>query len=66
MSKVESIEQQNEKLSPAERAAFRQWFAAFDAEAWDRQFEADVKACKLDALADNSLHSHTSRQSTKL
>ena len=42
MSKVEAIEQQIEKLSPAELTAFRSWYAAFDAEAWDRQFEADV------------------------
>jgi hypothetical protein len=66
MSKVESIEQQIEKLSPAELAAFRRWYAAFDAEAWDLQFEADVKAGKLDALADKALHAHTSDQSTKL
>lgn len=56
MSKVESIEQQIEKLSPEELAAFRNWYAAFDAEAWDRQFEADVKAGKLDALAENAFH----------
>jgi hypothetical protein len=66
MSKVESIEQQIEKLSPEELAAFRAWYATFDAEAWDRQFEADVKAGKLDALADNALRAHRSGQSTKL
>jgi len=59
MSKVELIEQQIEKLSPAE-------LAAFDAKAWDRHFDADVKAGKLDALADKALHAHTSGQSTKL
>lgn len=66
MSKIELIEQQIEKLSPAELAAFRTWYASFDAEAWDRQFEADVKAGKLDALAENALRGHTSGQSTKL
>jgi len=66
MSKVESIEQQIEKLSPEELAAFRNWYAAFDAEAWDRQFEADVKAGKLDTLAENALHVHQSGRSTKL
>ena len=60
MSKVESIEQQIEKLSPDELAAFRRWYAAFDAEAWDRHFEADVKAGKLDALAEKALRAHTS------
>ena len=66
MSKVESIEQQIEKLSPAELAAFRRWYAAFDAEIWDRQFEGDVKAGKLDALADRALRAHTSGQSKPL
>ena len=66
MSKVQSIEQQIEKLSPEELAAFRQWYAAFDAEAWDRQFEFDVKAGKLDALAGKALRSHTAGKSTKI
>ena len=47
MSNVEAIEQQIEKVSPAELAAFRRWYAVFDAEAWDRQFETNVKAGKL-------------------
>lgn len=42
MSRIEKIETQIEELSPEEMAAFRQWFANFDAELWDRQFEADV------------------------
>jgi hypothetical protein len=66
MSNVEAIEQQIEKLSPKELAAFRRWYAAFDAESWDRQFEADVKAGKLDALADEALRAHTSGQSKPL
>jgi hypothetical protein len=66
MSKVESIEQQIETLSPKELAAFRKWYAAFDAAVWDRQFEADVKACKLDALADKALSAHSLGRSTKL
>jgi hypothetical protein len=63
MSKVELIE--IEKLTPDELAAFRSWYAAFDAEAWDRQFEADVKAGKLDALADKALRAHAAGQSKK-
>jgi len=66
MSKVEAIEEQIEKLSPAELAAFRRWYAAFDAEAWDRQFDADVQAGKLDDLADAALRAHTSGQSKPL
>lgn len=63
MSNVGAIEQQIEKLSPAELAVFRRWYAAFDAEAWDRQFAADMKAGQLDALAEKALHSQSSGQS---
>lgn len=66
MSNIESIEQQIEKLSPEELAAFRRWYAAFDAETWDRQFEADVKTGKLDVLAEKALRAHNAGQSTKL
>jgi len=66
MEKVERIEREVEELSSEELARFRQWFAAFDAEAWDRQFEVDVKAGKLDALADRALRDHAAGKSTKL
>jgi len=66
MSKVEAIEQQIEKLSPEELASFRRWYATFDAEAWDRQLEDDVKAGKLDALAEKALRAHASGQSKPL
>ena len=66
MSKVEAIENQIKELSREELAKFRAWFAEFDGELWDRQFEADVKAGKLDAIAENALRDHRSGQSTKL
>jgi len=66
MSKVEQIEGQIKELSSEELAAFRQWFAEFDSEVWDRQFEADVKAGKLDKLGDRALQDHTAGKSTKL
>jgi hypothetical protein len=31
------------------------WFAEFDAEIWDRQFEEDVAAGRLDGLAEQAL-----------
>ena len=66
MSRVKAIKQQIEKLSSAELAAFRSWYAAFDAQALDRQFEADVQIGKLDGLAEKALRAHTSGRSTKL
>ena len=35
-------------------------------EAWDRQFEADVKAGKLDTLAERALRDHRAGRSTRL
>ena len=58
MSKIETLEREIEKLSAEELAAFRDWFANYDADAWDRQMEADVKAGKLDRLAAEALAEH--------
>ena len=66
MSKVENFESQIEELSPQELAAFREWFTKSDAEGWDRQFEADVTAGKLDSLAERALRDHAAGRSTKL
>ena len=66
MRKVEEVEDQVRKLSGAELAEFRKWYAEFDAQAWDRQFEADVKAGKLDAMAEAARKAHREGKSTKL
>jgi hypothetical protein len=66
MSRVEEIEAEIQRMSSQELASFRAWFAEFDAESWDRQFEADVKAGKLDALAASALRDHEAGNSTKL
>jgi hypothetical protein len=55
MSKIERIERDVQALKPDELAAFRKWFREFDGAAWDRQIEDDVRAGKLDALADTAL-----------
>jgi hypothetical protein len=55
MGKIELLEKQIRELSSDELAELRQWFADFDAEMWDRQMEADVKAGKLDRLAEEAL-----------
>jgi hypothetical protein len=55
MSTVKEIESAVSKLSRDELQSFRSWFQEFDAEAWDRQFENDVHAGRLDSLADEAL-----------
>jgi hypothetical protein len=66
MGKVESIEQQVAALRPDELANFRQWFTAFDADAWDQQISADVDAGRLDALAEAALAQHRDGQTKSL
>jgi hypothetical protein len=55
MSKVEALEREVEKLSPEELAAFRDWFAEYDWQAWDRQIEHDSAAGRLDRFAAEAL-----------
>jgi len=37
MTKIEELKKKLEELSPRELSLFREWFATFDAEIWDRQ-----------------------------
>jgi hypothetical protein len=66
MSRVKDLENRIQELSPEELTAFREWFTKFDADAWDEEFEADVKAGKLDGLADRALRDYNAGRSTKL
>jgi hypothetical protein len=51
MNTLQEVEKLISQLTPEDLASFRRWFAEFDAEQWDRQFEEDVAAGKLDELA---------------
>ncbi len=66
MSRVEQVEQQITALDQAELKAFREWFARYDAEVWDRQIEADANNAKLAGLADRALRDHENGRSTEL
>ncbi len=66
MSRVEVLEHKISELSVEELSELRQWFAEFDAQAWDRQFENDVQAGKLDALAERALRAHAAGETTEL
>ena len=55
MSTIAEIEDSVRRLSPEDLAAFREWFVQLDAEAWDRQIEADAAAGRLDSLAEEAL-----------
>ncbi len=66
MDKVNDLERQVQGLSANELAAFRGWFAEFDGEVWDRQFESDAKAGNLNSLADRARQAHAAGKSSKL
>jgi hypothetical protein len=58
MSKVKDLEQQVKALSPEELAQFREWFLEFDWAVWDRELERDVRAGKLDAMAEKAIQDY--------
>ena len=51
MSTAEEIESAVSGLPPEELSRFRTWFDQFDADSWDRQWEEDARAGRLDLLA---------------
>lgn len=55
MSTLQEIETAITQLPPNDRAKLRDWFVELDAAEWDRQFEADVAAGRLDKLAEEAL-----------
>jgi hypothetical protein len=66
MSRVEELEGQIKALSSSEFQQLRTWLADYDAHIWDQQFEADVAAGKLDALAERALKDFSQGRSTEL
>jgi hypothetical protein len=66
MSTVHEIEQAIRALESEELAALRAWFAAFDAEVWDRQLEQDVAAGRLDRFAEEALRDFQNGRCTDL
>ena len=55
MNVISKIEVAVAKLSREDLSVFRDWFQEFDIQAWDKQFENDVSAGRIDALADEAL-----------
>jgi hypothetical protein len=66
MSTVHELEQAIRALSPQDLAAFRDWFARFDAEIWDHQLEQHVAAGRLDKFAEEALRDLTEGRCTDL
>ncbi len=54
MSTIQEIEDAVRHLPAETLVEFRAWFAEFDAERWDRQFESDATTGRLDWLVDEA------------
>jgi hypothetical protein len=59
MSRIEKPNAQLKEMPSEEHADF-------DAAEWDRQFEADVHAGRIDAFADNALRDYAAGLTTKI
>lgn len=66
MDNVENIENQVKRLTSEELKVFRDWFVQFDSDAWDRQFESDVRSGKLNELAERALRDHKAGRTMEL
>jgi hypothetical protein len=66
MTKVQALEEEIEKLSPAELAELQEWFTEREAEAWDREIELDAASGKLDKLFEKSLADHHAGKSREI
>jgi len=66
MTTTRDIEAAVADLPPRELARFREWFDQFDADAWDKQFEEDVRTGKLDELADQAIKEFKAGRCTEL
>jgi hypothetical protein len=66
VSTVEEIEKAVQSLAPDQLAAFRAWFAEFDADIWDREIERDVAAARLDSLITEAHDEHRQGRTTEL
>lgn len=61
----QEIETAVTQLTPDQLADFRAWFAEYDAHRWDQQFEAEVAAGCLDALAVEALGDYRAGRTTE-
>ena len=63
---VEDIQSAVSKLSRRELAEFEEWFEEYIDDIWDKQFEEDVKAGRLDKLAEQAMADFDAGKYTEL
>ncbi len=46
MGMLQALKRRILELSPEQLSELRDWFASFDSETWDGQFQADIRAAQ--------------------
>ena len=65
MNRVKKLEIEVQQLSRDELSDFRDWFRDFDSDDWDKQINKDIKAGRLELLAEEAVSAHKENR-TKL
>lgn len=55
MSTVQEIKMSISKLNADELLTFRSWYEEFDAAMWDKEWDEDARAGRLDKIADSAV-----------
>ena len=63
---IQELEQAVTQLPPKELARFRRWFDEFDAQIWDKQWEADAESGKLETIAERALNDYRADKAKEL
>lgn len=63
---IKEIEKAVATLPPEDYRSFRDWFAEFDMDQWDKQIEADSNAGRLDSMINQALSDYHAGRATDL
>jgi len=63
MNRVKKLEIEVKQLSRDELSGFRDWFREFDSDDWDKQINKDIKAGRLELLAEEAVSAHNDKRS---
>jgi thiaminase len=66
MAKIEELANEIQQLSRDELALFREWFRKYDSDEWDKEIEEDVRAGRLDKLANAAIAEHKAGRTKEL
>jgi hypothetical protein len=66
MTRVEEIKSAVAQLPRSELINFGEWFRRFEAQVWDAQLDGDVKAGKLNRVAEEALTDFKAGRCTEL